>query len=215
MCVRYDELLEIFLVWSKHVGREIELPPNAAAVREKFPGHPARIGRIETGSLEIVEARWGLTPFWATDPAYGRKNGYNARSETVFDKPSFREAIRKRRCIVPAQSFYERDRGHWFRFRSARDEPLAFAGIYETPNRHWDTPTFAMVTTEPSQDVSDIHDRMPVVLQLSDLDLWLDPDAPESDLRALMVPFVQDSLVSEDAGPISVKPESQDGVLPF
>lgn len=212
MCVRYDELLEIFLVWSKHRKMEVEIPASRVPATSKFPGSP---GRIVQGSFEVVDAQWGLTPFWAPDASFGKKNGYNARAETAFEKPAFREAIRKRRCIVPAGAFYERAAGRWLRFHPGTDRPLPLAAIYEPPNRHCDLLSFALVTTEPSRMVSEFHDRMPVVLAREDMGLWLDGRTPEGDLRALLTPFEDAGLTYEDAGPISTKPESQDGVLPF
>ena len=126
-------------------------------------------------------ARWGLIPYWAKDPSIALKT-INAMSETAAEKPAFRDAMRWRRCLIPADGFYE-----WKRLGSkekqpynlgmADDSPFAFAGLWERwrdqDNKTIETCT--ILTTKPNSLVADIHDRMPAILRPDDYDLWLDP----------------------------------------
>lgn len=133
--------------------------------------------------------KWGLVPHWAKDPSIGSKM-INVRAETISDK--FGRAFERRRCLVPADGFYEwekRDDGtrHPFYIRRHDGAPLAFAGLWE----RWgdDLRTCTIVTTEANDMVGRIHDRMPVVLAPSDWDTWLDRDNKDTDsLAKLLVP---------------------------
>jgi putative SOS response-associated peptidase YedK len=133
-------------------------------------------------SRELVMLRWGLVPFWAKDPAIGNRM-INARAETVAEKPAFRAAYRRRRCIVLADGFYE-----WHREGSvktpyyislASEEPFAFAGLWE----HWqdkDTDeslqTATLITTAANDFLASLHHRMPVILEPDRADRWLAGD---------------------------------------
>ncbi len=125
--------------------------------------------------------RWGLIPSWAKD-ASGAGRMINARAETVAEKPIYRTALRSRRCLVPANGFFEWRRAGTSRtpyFIRMKDESLfAFAGLYDS----WRDPngvtvmTYTIITTEPNALVATIHDRMPVILHREDENRWLDPD---------------------------------------
>ncbi len=140
----------------------------------------------------LREFRWGLVPSWAKDPSIGNRM-INARAETVAEKPSFRTALRKRRCVVPATGFYEwRREGTGktpFLFRARDGSTLALAGLWET----WRSPdgevrdTFTIVTTTPNPLLAAFHDRMPVVLDGEGVEAWLDvaPAEPASLLPLL------------------------------
>jgi len=125
--------------------------------------------------------RWGLIPAWAKDASIGFKT-INAVSETAADKPAFRDAMRQRRCLIPADAFYEwRKLGmkekQPYSFGMLDDSVFAFAGLWE----RWQEPasefieTCTILTTKPNSLVADVHDRMPVILRPEDYDLWLDP----------------------------------------
>jgi len=127
-------------------------------------------------------ARWGLIPSWAKDSSIGFKT-INAMAETAAEKPAFRDAIRFRRCLVPANGFYEWKRlgpkeKQPYSFGMADDGIFAFAGLWE---RWRDSAggqtleTFTILTTEPNSLVSGVHNRMPAILKAEDYDLWLDP----------------------------------------
>jgi putative SOS response-associated peptidase YedK len=144
---------------------------------------------------EAVLLKWGLIPSWAKDPAIGAKL-INARSETVMEKPSFRDAFKKRRCIVPADGFYEWQRTggkkqpYFFQMRDER--PFGFAGLWD----RWKSQegevieTCTILTTEGNDILRPVHDRMPVILYPEDYELWLDDDLRQSDVRQeLLRPF--------------------------
>ena len=151
--------------------------------------HPER-GR------EYRRLRWGLIPRWSDDPAIGNRL-INARCETVATKPAYREAFKRRRCLVLADGFYEWEkRGqvkqpYYIRMRDGR--PFAFAGLWERNNRVPDGPvdTCTILTTDANETVKPIHDRMPVILSgRQDYDLWLDGQAVDGDaLERLWQPY--------------------------
>lgn len=134
----------------------------------------------------LIAARWGLVPTWAKDPSSGAKM-FNARSETVAEKPSFRAAFAQRRCLVPASGYFEwqsRAGGKQPYFIFPTDEsPLAFAGLWET-RKESDvrTFTFSILTTAARGELAAIHDRQPVMLRASERDAWMDADATADEL---------------------------------
>jgi putative SOS response-associated peptidase YedK len=201
MCGRYassrkpDDLVSYF---------EVEEPPeevldpswNVAPTDKVYA-----VVQRETRQLRVV--RWGLVPSWATDPKVGSRF-INARQETVATTPAFRSAYAKRRCLVPADGYYEwQQQGAakqpWF-LSLASGEPLAMAGVYE----HWKAPdgtwlsTCAVLTTSAPDEVGEIHDRTPLLVPREGWALWLAPDvaAPEG----LLVPGTSGVL---DAWPVS------------
>jgi putative SOS response-associated peptidase YedK len=147
------------------------------------------------GHREARQHHWGLIPFWAKDPKIGYKL-INARSETVLEKPSFRDAFKSRRCLIPADGFYEWKRSgndkRPFSFGMKDDSVFAFAGLWE----HWKAPdgkvieSCTILTTTPNQLLKDIHDRMPVILPRQHYAAWLDSSLAQPDaLLDLLVPF--------------------------
>lgn len=133
------------------------------------------------GSNQLVSYKWGLIPYWSKDPLIANKL-INARSETVDKKPSFRDAFKKRRCLIVADGFYEwKKEGkskvpQYFYLKSGR--PFGFAGLYET----WTSPdkkeinTCTIITTDANELVKPVHDRMPVILPKDKERVWLDSD---------------------------------------
>jgi putative SOS response-associated peptidase YedK len=169
--------------------------------RDRFPGDEGSYYAVERG---LVPARWGLQPEWAVDERFGRKNAYNARSETLSEKPTFRAAYRHRRCIVPASAFYERADGRWLRISPKDGELFLIAGLWEPENeRTGGLPSYTLVTTEPNEVVARSHDRMPVLLDLEAVGHWLDPKADPGDLYRLLTPCPGEWVHLEDAGPVS------------
>lgn len=143
----------------------------------------------------IAMMRWGLIPSWAKDLSVGNRM-INARAETVAEKPAFRRPLRSQRCLVPATGFFEWKRGGTGKqpyFIHLKDESLfAFAGLYD----HWHDPngrevmSYTILTTEPNDLMRDIHNRMPVILDRDDEDLWLDRDISEPErLLPLLHPY--------------------------
>jgi putative SOS response-associated peptidase YedK len=153
----------------------------------------------QTGEVSLDPLRWGLIPYWCQDPTGGRKP-INAKCETVGNLPTFREAYRKRRCIVPVDGFFE-----WKTIKGERAKqpyaiamkdgsPFGIAGLWE----NWQEPqsgewirTFAIITTDANDLVADIHNRMPVILSPSDYNKWLSEEEDPSDL---LRPFPSDDM---------------------
>lgn len=150
--------------------------------------------------------QWGLVPGWARDPAISARLT-NARSETLFEKPAFRDAIRYRRCLVPASGFYEWDRSRsprqpWY-FHPVGVDFMAIAGIWE----YWLHPSgseilsVALITRPADAVVGEIHDRMPLVLPANTWQAWLSTTDPRPDLPGLQV--AQDSRIRFLSHPVS------------
>jgi putative SOS response-associated peptidase YedK len=147
----------------------------------------------------ITTMRWGLIPYWAKDASIGAKM-INARAESLTEKPAFKDAIERRRCLVPADAFYE-----WkktsdgtkivrrpFLIRMKNDEAFAFAGIWD----RWKSPegkivlSVSILTTDANPLVSDVHDRMPVIVPREHYDVWLDPKFRDvKALEEILQPF--------------------------
>jgi putative SOS response-associated peptidase YedK len=202
MCGRFrlarkKEILE------EHFGAECTLDDAEWAARYNVaPGQEIAVVRQDTVApvrrLELL--RWGLVPWWAKEPAIGYKM-INARSETAAERPAFRDALRDRRCLVPADGFYEwkREGKQKLPFcftvleeNRAEDSLFAFAGLWE----RWPSPqgqaleSCAILTTGPNELMSDVHDRMPVILSPESYELWLDPGFHKlSELRSLLKPY--------------------------
>ena len=145
---------------------------------------------------------WGLIPSWAKEPSIGSRM-INARSETLIEKPSFRSAFRRRRCLIPASGFYEWQPSKeqksktpmYIQLKSGK--PFAFAGLWE----RWDSPegstilSCTIITTEPNELLASIHNRMPVILSPQSYPLWLDPgEPPVPALMDLLRPFPADEM---------------------
>jgi putative SOS response-associated peptidase YedK len=184
MCGRYQLVAEM-----GEVGKyfqaviAVDLPPRYNIA----PGQLAPIVRqAHDGGFEVALLRWGLIPFWAKDS----KIGYsliNARCETVTSKPSFREAFKRRRCLVPASGFYEwKDRAgqkYPHLIQLPEDALFALAGLWE---RWQDKQTgesvesFAILTCAANQVVAQLHDRMPVIIERKDFPAWFDLGNPNA-----------------------------------
>jgi putative SOS response-associated peptidase YedK len=159
-----------------------------------------------TGRRELAWLRWGLIPGWAKDTAIGARL-INARAETAAEKPAFRAAMRRRRCLVVADGFYEWQRSgrakqpYFIRLRD--DQPFAFAGLWETWEGadHSALETCTILTTDPNELIRPIHDRMPAILAPASYDAWLDPtvDDPQKVLP-LLTSYPSDAMQAEPVG---------------
>lgn len=137
-----------------------------------------------SGARELTHFHWGLIPRWAKDTSFGSKL-INARSETAAEKPSFRTAMRYRRCLIPSDGFYEwkkLDGGKQpMRIQIQGGGVFAIAGLWE----HWQSrdgseiESCTLLTTDPNDKLRTIHNRMPVILHPDDFDLWLDPEVQD------------------------------------
>ncbi len=184
--------------------------PNFPARYNIAPTQPIAIVRLVEGRREFALVRWGLLPSWAKDPkAFSLL--INARGESVSEKPAFRNAMKRRRCLIPADGFYEwkaagaRKQPYFIRAKSGA--PLAFAGLWETwigPNGE-EFDSAAIVTTSANRTPGDLHHRMPVIVSPDGFDIWLGSGSVEGkdDLAAataLIAPAPDDLL---EAFPVS------------
>lgn len=173
----------------------------------------------DTGEREFVQMRWGLVPFWSRDAKIAYST-INAKCETCATSPAFREALKRRRCLVPADGFYE-----WQKL-DAKDKqpyaiglkdgaPLAFAGLWERwTDKATNQPleTYTIITTEPNELTAAVHDRMPVILAPRDYERWMAPGEPAQLPVDFLRPFDADMMtmwkVGKDVG--SVKNNTAD-----
>ena len=200
-------------------------------------GHPSwnvgpqrRLFAVTEGTEGRVldQYRWGLVPSWSKDPKIGNRL-FNARGETVAEKPSFRSAFAKRPCVIPVDGFYEWDHrsGHVKQpnfFTRTDGQLMLFAGLYEfwrDPEQPDDaelTRTCTIITTTPSEDMDEIHDRMPVVLSRDDVETWINvkDHAPDERL-ALLQPAPGGTLAHYDVdkGVGSVKNDGPELIAPL
>lgn len=152
---------------------------------------------VEPGHLKSL--RWGLIPSWAKDPTIGAKL-INARAETVSEKPSFRDAFKRRRCLIAADGYYEwkkqAGKKQPFYFQLESHHPFAFAGLWERWNSlEGETiETCTIITTEANELAATVHDRMPVILGKANYDRWLDPDFKTA--QALLQPYPSKEMLS-------------------
>jgi putative SOS response-associated peptidase YedK len=160
---------------------------------------------IHDDKNRLVNFRWGLIPSWAKDPSMGNRM-FNARAETLSEKPSFKNAFKKRRCLIIADGFYEWQKlgkvkkPLYFSLKSGR--PFGFAGLHET----WVSPdhqpihTCTILTTEPNELIKPIHDRMPVMVPKEREAFWIDPDNQnQKDLLSILKPYPSEEMEMSEA----------------
>ena len=167
------------------------------------PTQPVAVVRLAGDRREAVLLRWGLIPFWSKD---GKQSFINARADSVLEKPAFRNSIKKRRCLVLADGYYE-----WktvgkakqpYYFHRRDDRPFAFAGLWDT----WKGPdgpveSCAIITTDANELSRPIHDRMPVILPQAACSAWLEPKSDDlAELAELLKPFPSDELECYEVG---------------
>ena len=176
---------------------EPDFPPRAHVA----PGQPIAIVRTEEGKRRFALVRWGFVPSWAKEFRAG-KPLINARGETVMEKPTFRNAMRRRRCLVPADGYYEWSgevpgRKTCYFVQRKDEAPFAFGGLWEA----WmgadgsEIETATLMTIAPNRELSAIHDRMPVIIKPEDFETWLTGD-PEEAAR-LIRPAPDETFVLE------------------
>ena len=183
---------------ARYFGVSIEDAPFFAPSYNVAPQSFQPVVRLRqgAGAREIALMRWGLVPFWAKDLKIGYST-INARSEEVAGKPAFREALKRRRCLVPADGFYEWQRidektKQPFAIALKSGEPCAFAGLWE----RWEAgegPTlesFTILTTGPNELMQPIHNRMPVILEPGDYGRWLEA----ADTAELLKPYPAEKM---------------------
>lgn len=152
----------------------------------------------ENGKRKLEMLHWGLIPSWADDPEIGNRM-INARAETVAEKPSYRKAFKKSRCLILADGFYEwqkTDSGKQpFHIRMQDGAPFAFAGLWEIWDKGDGLRSCTIITTDANDLVGEVHNRMPVILHPEDYAMWLDPDFDEREpLTTLLKPFPAEAM---------------------
>jgi putative SOS response-associated peptidase YedK len=189
-----------------HFGADLAVAEDLGPRYNVAPTDDVYVVAEHGGVRRLGTQRWGLVPFWADDPSVGSRM-INARADSVASKPAYRRAFARRRCLVPADGFYEwravpgQRRKQPYLVRRRDGAPLALAGLWEV----WRGPEGAdgagrltscvIVTTDANELLRPVHDRMPVVLERDVWDTWLDPDNDDLDeLQALLTPAAEDVL---------------------
>ena len=212
MCGRYSEAkLEAQLRKRFRIAKEL------GDVAPRYNIAPGQDGLVVLGGGErrLARFRWGLVPSWAGDPSVGNRM-INARAESLAEKPAFEEAFRRRRCLVPADGFYEwrkTPEGRFpVRFVVKGEELFAFAGLWEEFRPKGGPPlfTYTIVTTKPNALVAPVHDRMPALLRDDDEELWLDAsvDDPKR-LARVLAPFPAGRMEAYEVSPRLNSPDNE------
>lgn len=207
MCGRYtitvtfDELLLRYAI-------EQSFPPYHRPRYNVAPGQMVMAVIDDGEKNRIGELKWGLIPQWAKDEKIGYRM-LNARVETLMEKPAYQVPFQRKRCLIPADGFYEwkkTDTGKQpMRIRLKSEEIFSMAGLYDT----WVAPdgrkisTCTVITTAPNRLVADIHDRMPVILRPEDEQVWLDRDQRDvRQLQFLLRPFPEEEMEAYPVSPM-------------
>ena len=179
----------------------VELPPSYNIA----PTQQVLVAREQDGQREGVAMRWGLIPSWAKDK---KTPQINARAETAAEKPMFRAAFKKRRCVIVADGYYEWKKGgkqkQPFYYRLKDKQPFTFAGLWETwHGEAQPLDTCAILTTTANELAKEVHDRMPVILTGDEANAWLDPDVADPQaLVSLLRPFAAERM---ECYPVSMR----------
>jgi putative SOS response-associated peptidase YedK len=194
---------------------DIDAIPDMAASYNITPSQPVAAVRVPEQCREMIMLRWGLLPSWAKD-AKTNYSMINARAETVAEKPAYRTAFRQRRCLIPADGFYEwkqtPDGKQPYYIRMQQDGVFALAGLWE----HWIGPdkkieSCSIIVTEANDSIRPVHDRMPVIIRPSDFDQWLDPECRDAvAMKALLQPWPAGEMAVYPVGKYVNSPANND-----
>ena len=215
MCGRYTQSKDLLTL---EIRFGFTAPGTVVSPRYNVaPMQNAPVVVLEQGEKRLRMMRWGLVPFWAKDESLASKL-INARAETIAEKPSFRQALVKRRCLVLADGFYEwanregQKLPYYFYLREGG--PFAIAGLFEQRAlESGDTlTTFTIITTQANDLLQSVHHRMPVILAPEDEAKWLDPSASLEMLLALLTPHPADQMAAHEVSQLvnSVRHDSPD-----
>ena len=186
MCGRFTQAMS----WKKLHSLYRMLSQTPLNLRARYNGCPtqefAALRQDAQGARAVAKLRWGLVPGWAKDVKVGARM-INARAETVHEKPAFRAAFKRRRCLIPADGWLEwraeEDGKQPYFITAASREPLSFGGLWEREGEVIES--FTILTTAASLTLDDIHHRQPSIIRAGDFDTWLTPDTPQDRLLAL------------------------------
>jgi putative SOS response-associated peptidase YedK len=196
MCGRYSFILE-----DEMIRERFGVTVRSAIYKARYNCAPTqKLAVISNENPDVLSLyRWGLIPFWAKDPAIGNKL-INAKSETILEKPSFKNAFKSKRCLVLSDGFYEwKKEGLKTPYRITRRDGVAFAmaGIWDkwTDQNGEDIHSFAILTTTPNSLMAKIHDRMPVILDRKTEKRWIE-NVPQEELLEMMKPCDASTLLA-------------------
>jgi putative SOS response-associated peptidase YedK len=206
MCGAYSlninkKLDEVYDEHGMHKGQQVKLNP-------RYNMRPGQKLPVVTNESGMVLMLWGLIPHWSEGLNYKYKS-INARAETVAQKPSFKKSLANKRCLIPATGFYEPDKitvtkppYPWHYFELKGRAVFAFAGLYdEWTDGKTTIKSFTIITTEPNELVGKVHDRMPVILEKEDEQLWMNPDMVEPEqVLPLLKPYPAEKMRSWRVG---------------
>lgn len=186
-----------------------------------YPEYP-----IITKDEEVQVYQWGLIPFWMKDEQDAeqiRKMTFNARAESLFEKPSFREPIKRRRCIVPSTGFFDwRHEGKKkipFFIYVKNEDIFSMAGIYDVWNDKETGEllhTFSIITTQANPLMSYIHNtnmRMPAIISMANEEKWLDPNLSENEIKSLLIPFDENKMFAYEINNDFLKKDPEDETM--
>lgn len=182
---------------------DLQETPQLAPRYNIAPTQPVAAVRLHphSGARELTHFHWGLIPSWSKDHKIGSRM-INARSETVAEKPSFRAAFKRRRCLIPASGFYEWQKlasGKQPTYIHPKEAPMfALAGLWETwhSSDGGEIDSCTILTTSPNELMRPIHNRMPVILEPEDFEMWLDPGPSPTDALHLLRPFSPEKMAT-------------------
>ena len=214
MCCRYTlRKSEIEIAAADIIVTQTLTPRYNIAPTQQVP-----VCRIKDGTLELADVQWGLVPSWSNN-LKSNAGMINARGETVAQKPSFRALLRNRRCLIPADGYYEwqntdgRKQPHFIRLKN--DSAFAFAGLWDLwvdKNGSTALESCCIITIAANRLLAPVHDRMPVMLEQKDYDEWLDPDVKDAArLERLLRQYSEEEM---EAYPVSFmvnSPKNDDG----
>jgi putative SOS response-associated peptidase YedK len=200
MCGRYarKSAQELLAEWFEMDLEQMRWAPTWNAAPQSF--QPVVRLSSDGSQREAALMRWGLVPSWAKDARIAL-NTINARAEEAATKPAFRAALKKRRCLVPADSYYEwKQTGpktkHPYAIALTSGEPIAFAGLWESwrDSSGCELESFTILTTAANERLTTIHDRMPVIIECKDYDRWLDTDEKAAPPLDLLHPYAANQV---------------------
>ena len=204
MCGRFVSSTPVSALAEQFLAEEVKAPEKDASYNVA-PTDDVYAVATSKGTRKLGTFHWGLVPSWAKDPSVGNRM-INVRAESVSEKPSFQRILQRRRCVIPADGFYEwkaMGKGRKkqpFLIRARDGRPLALAGLWEVWKDRQDQDaewlrSCTILTTEPNDLVAALHDRMPAVLLPEAVDTWLDEDVTDVEtLTALLVPYPSELL---------------------
>jgi putative SOS response-associated peptidase YedK len=202
MCGRFVLVSDLSRVTEEFQIAEVR--SDYVPLQDAFPGREV-FAVVREGVNRLSAFRWGLVPSWAKDPVVGKRM-FNARAETLSEKPSFRNIFKKQRCLIIADGFYEWEKtakkriSNYYRLKSGA--PFSMAGLYDLNRRGGqDLRTCTIITTSPNDLIRPVHDRMPAIVSRQEHAIWLDPAISDPELLLpLLRPYPAEFMTVQPGG---------------